>query len=42
MRGGPDLFGATHLFDPAHHEGANGVHIAQIKNGRWKSIPIEE
>jgi branched-chain amino acid transport system substrate-binding protein len=46
MRGGPDLFGATYLFDPAHHEGANGVYIAQIKDGRWtnltKSIPIEE
>ncbi|MGP0060744.1 MAG: ABC transporter substrate-binding protein [Beijerinckiaceae bacterium] len=46
LRGGPDLFGATYVFDSTHHQGANNIYITRIKDGRWvpvtKSLHMDE
>jgi branched-chain amino acid transport system substrate-binding protein len=40
MHGGPDMFGSSYAFTPANHQGAYGCYIAQIKDGRWVTLPM--
>lgn len=39
LHGGPDMFGSSYAFGPTSHQGASHCYIAQIKDGRWITLP---
>ena len=39
LHGGPDMFGSSYAFSPTSHQGASSCYIAQIKDGRWVTLP---